>query len=288
MKLALGTVQFGLPYGVANTAGRMRDETAAEVLSMARTFGLNILDTAIAYGESETTLGRLGVGDWRVISKLPPVPQGCADVEKWVMSMTRESLERLGLYRMYGLMLHQPRQLLEPWGRQLYSAMLRLQAAGWVEKIGISIYGPSELDVIWPQYSFDLIQAPFNIMDRRLVDSGWAHRLKDEGVEIHVRSIFLQGLLLFPPDKRPAKFLRWLEIWDAWDAWLALTGLSPVQACVRYAASMHDLDFAVVGVDSVAHLHEIVKASQGSLDSPPLFQPLHDERLINPSTWHQL
>lgn len=89
MKLALGTVQFGLPYGVANATGRMSDETAAEVLRTARSIGMDTLDTAIAYGESESTLGRLGVHDWRVISKLPPVPQVCPDIEKWIRKMVR-------------------------------------------------------------------------------------------------------------------------------------------------------------------------------------------------------
>jgi aryl-alcohol dehydrogenase-like predicted oxidoreductase len=288
MKFALGTVQFGLPYGIANTTGRMSDETAAEVLRAARSFGWSTLDTAIAYGESENTLGRLGVSDWRVISKLPPVPHVCPDVEEWVRTMALESLEKLNLNRMYGLMLHQPMQLLAPWGRQIYKTLRQLQSEGWVEKIGISVYGPSELAQIWPQYGFDLIQAPFSIMDRRLVDSGWSHRLKDEGVEIHVRSIFLQGLLLLPADKRPAKFRQWLEIWNVWDAWLSLTGLTPVQACVRYAESIQDIDLAIVGVDSLEHLNQIVNASKGSLESSPSFQPLQDERLINPSTWHQL
>lgn len=288
MKLALGTVQFGLPYGVANATGRMSDETAAEVLRTARSIGMDTLDTAIAYGESESTLGRLGVHDWRVISKLPPVPQVCPDIEKWIRKMVRESLERLGLNRMYGLMLHQPMQLLEPWGNQIYTTLQQLKSEGWVEKIGVSIYGPSQLDSIWPLYGFDLIQAPLNIVDRRLVESGWARRLKDEGVEIHARSIFLQGLLLLPSDKRPAKFLRWLETWNAWDAWLSLTGLTPVQACVRYAASIQDIDFAVMGVDSTEHLKQIVNASQASLVSPPFFPPIEDERLINPATWHQL
>lgn len=288
MKLALGTVQFGLNYGVANTAGRVNTEMADAILRKAQLSGMDTLDTAIAYGDSESILGGLGVQGWSVVSKLPAVPEGCPDVVHWVKSQLQESLKRLGLQRMHGLLLHRPRQLLESVGDDLYAALQSLKTEGSVAKVGVSVYGPAELDALWSKYKLDLVQAPLNIVDRSLIDSGWASRLKDSGVEVHTRSVFLQGLLLIPADKRPAQFNRWSDFWEEWDRWLLATGLTPVQACLRYANSLDAIDRVVVGVDTVAQLNEVVAAADGVLDRLPAFKPLQDDRLINPTNWNQL
>lgn len=288
MKLALGTVQFGLNYGVANTAGRVSAEVACAILSRAKLYGMDTLDTAIAYGDSESLLGSQGVHEWKVVSKLPAIPVGCSDVAQWVRTQTQESLQRLGLQRLHGLLLHRPMQLLDVMGTELYAALQTLKAEGLVAKVGVSVCGPSELSELWPRYRFDLIQAPLNILDRSLVDSGWAARLKDACVEVHTRSALLQGLLLMPAHKRPARFDRWADIWHEWDRWLLATSLTPAQACLRYANAIDEIDRVLVGVDDLAQLDEIVVAADGVLDYLPSFKPLLDGRLINPANWNQL
>lgn len=288
MKLALGTVQFGLSYGVANSGGRVSREVASAILRKAHGYGMAKLDTAKAYGESESVLGALGVQHWNVVTKLPEVPEDCLNISEWVKEQAQASLRCLGIQRLHGLLLHRPGQLLKSMGSELHSALQELKAEGLVDKVGVSVYGPDELDNLWPKYQFDLVQAPLNILDRSLVESGWADRLKGAGVEVHVRSVFLQGLLLMPANERPTKFDRWSDIWQEWDRWLASTELTPVQACVRYTNALNVIDHVVVGADSVAQLDEIVSAAEGVLDSLPLFNPLQDRRLINPASWNQL
>lgn len=288
MKLALGTVQFGLNYGVANTSGQVSSEVAGVILQHAQQAGIDTLDTAIAYGESESVLGKIGVQPWKVVTKLSAVPDGCTDVAEWVQAQAQGSLKRLGCNSLYGLLLHRPGQLLEDIGAELFAAVQSLKANGLASKIGISVYGPAELDALYGRYTFDLVQAPLNILDRSLVDSGWAQRLNDEYVEVHTRSAFLQGLLLMPKEKRHAKFERWKDIWTVWDQWLAETGLSPLQACLRFANTLDCIDRVVVGVDNVAQLEEIIAAAEGVLPTLPQFKPLQDDRLVNPATWNQL
>lgn len=288
MKLALGTVQFGLNYGVANTSGQVSSEVAGAILQHAYQSGIDILDTAIAYGESESVLGKIGVQPWKVVTKLPAVPDGCTDVTQWVKSQVQASLSRMRMKSLHGLLLHRPGQLLNGIGAELFAALQSLKADGLVGKMGISVYGPAELDALSGRYTFDLVQAPLNILDRSLVDSGWAQRLKKDGVEVHTRSAFLQGLLLMPKEKRHAKFDRWKDIWSEWDQWLAETGLSPLQACLRYANKLDCIDRVVVGVDNVAQFEEIIAAAEGVLPSLPQFKILQDDRLVNPATWNQL
>jgi aryl-alcohol dehydrogenase-like predicted oxidoreductase len=288
MKLALGTVQFGLKYGVANTGDRVSIEDAKVIVDRARQAGITTLDTAIAYGESESVLGEIDVQGLNIITKLPAVPDDCRNVTQWVTTQIRQSLQRLQINRVHGLLLHRPSQLSESIGSELYAALQSLKVKGVVKKIGISIYGPAELAVLNGRYAFDLVQAPLNILDRSFVESGWAQRLKNQGVEVHTRSAFLQGLLLMPKGNRPVKFARWDVIWSEWDRWLAETGLSPLQACLRFTNALDCIDQVVIGVDSITQLKEIINSATGQLPSLPQFEKLLDDRLVNPATWNQL
>lgn len=287
-RLALGTVQFGLEYGVANNAGRVNLDEAGKILAEAAHAGINMLDTAVAYGDSEATLGKIGVADWRIVTKLPEMPDTCTDVAAWVEAQVRGSLDRLSIQQLHAVLLHRPAQLLEARGSQLFAALERLKILGYTKKIGISIYDASELDGLFREMHFDLVQAPLNILDRRLVTSGWAQRLKRSGTELHVRSAFLQGLLLMPADKRPQKFNRWQSLWSEWERWLHETGLSPVEACLRYAMSVEEVDNVVVGVDSAAQLHEIHAAAIGGLSGLPDWPQTIDPVLLNPALWSRL
>ncbi len=288
MKLALGTVQFGLDYGVANKSGRVTTQEAGAILQRAQASGLDTLDTAIAYGDSEAVLGQLGIGQWKTITKLPAVPGDCLDVAQWVHEQIGQSMARLGVSQLHGVLLHRPAQLLEKKGPALFGALQTIKAQGNTRKIGVSVYGPTELDALFDAYALDLVQAPMNILDRALVESGWASRLHDAGVEVHTRSAFLQGLLLMPAAQRPAKFNPWANIWHAWDSWLEQEGLTPLQACLRYLMNLPQIDRVVVGVDTSAQLLQIIEAADGQLPTMPEFPDLQDARLTNPASWNQL
>ena len=287
-KLALGTVQFGFDYGIANTSGQVGIEEAAQILDQASLHGIDTLDTAIGYGTSETVLGQLGVEHWRIITKLPAIPAGCKNITEWVFSQVKESTSRLQVRQLYGLLLHQPEQLLEDFGGSLYMALREVKNEGYAHKIGISVYELSELSELMNLYSFDLVQAPLNILDRSLIETGWAKMLHKSGVEIHTRSVFLQGLLLMSPKSRPQKFDSWFEIWSEWYQWLEKHELSPLQACIRYVCNQHLVDRVVIGVDSLCQLEQVIETSSSPLESLPKFSSLKDTRLINPSRWIQL
>lgn len=288
MKLALGTVQFGMKYGVANSAKRVSQADALAILKQASLLGINMLDTAIAYGDSEEVLGKFAQTGQNIVTKLSAVPETERDVRNWVIGQFEGSLERLRACRVYGFLLHRPDQLLGPNGSAIYDTLTELKARGRVLKVGVSIYSPDELEPLLERFDLDLVQAPLNILDRRILETGWAGRLKENGIELHTRSAFLQGLLLMPKDQRPAKFDRWASIWDEWGQWLAETGLTPLQACLRFAVQQSLVDRVLIGVDSTEQLLEIIGAVDGTIEQFPNFEELRDARLINPATWNQL
>lgn len=285
MKLALGTVQFGLDYGIANKQGRVPFDEARAMLEHASSNGIDTLDTAIAYGDSEKRLGEIGVQSWNVVSKLPPVPADCGDVAKWAVSAVKGSLGRLGIRKLYGLLLHRPVELLGPGGAKLYDALDSLKREGLVEKTGVSVYDPSELNALCLAFHFDLVQAPFSVLDRRLIETGWLPRLGEQGTELHVRSIFLQGLLLMPRADRPRSFDRWSDLWDRYEDWLAGTGLTRLQACVRYALAFPEISKVVIGVDSLEQLRDIIRAAEGPAPRVGDAFQTHEEDLLNPARW---
>lgn len=287
-RLALGTVQFGLSYGVANRSGRVAPQEVDRIIAAAATAGVRTLDTAIAYGTSESVLGNCGVTGWEIVTKLPAVPDDCDEVQTWALKQIEGSLGRLNVDSVHAVLLHRPDQLFGSHGNALLSALSLMQTKGYTKKIGVSIYSPTELNDILALGIFNLVQAPLNILDRRLVDSGWARRLRERGVELHTRSVFLQGLLLMSAVHRPAKFNLWSGIWDEWARWLEISGLTPVQACLRYVLSVQEVDRLVVGVDNLEHLQDILSAAAGVLPDLPKWPIVPGVELINPNNWDQL
>jgi len=287
-RLALGTVQFGLNYGVANKHGQVSFDDAKSILELAKDNGIDTLDTAIVYGDSEQRLGEIGINGWNVVSKLPATPDDCGDIYSWVVSSVQQSLKRLGQKSIYGLLLHKPEQLYQPGGDRIYLALQKLKKDGLIHKFGASIYSPDELDLLEHNFKLDIIQAPFNIFDRRLTKSGWLAKLHNQGVEIHVRSIFLQGLLLMPSSERPNKFNKWHSLWNIWDTWLKDSDITPLQACTQYVLSFKEIQKVVVGVDNIQQLADIVHASKGELPFIPENICCADNDLVNPSRWSAL
>jgi aryl-alcohol dehydrogenase-like predicted oxidoreductase len=286
VKLALGTAQFGMPYGIANRSGQVTFDEVGAILDGARQVGIDTIDTAIGYADSEDVLGRLGVSDFRVITKLSEVPDDVTDVRGWIIDQVDGSLNRLRISKLSGLLLHRPQQLLNAQGIALASTMEFLKTSGRVEKVGVSIYDPNDLSDFQTKLSIDLVQAPLNIIDHRLISTGWLARLSAANVEVHIRSLFLQGLLLMAPADRPPKFAKWADMWQRWDGWVAQhSDVGAAAACIAFGQKQKGVSRLVVGVDSAAQLSQLAATANRSLsvELPELAND--DEQLINPGLW---
>ena len=288
MKLALGTVQFGKTYGIANTRGQVNAKEVQAILELARIKGVDTLDTAISYGESEACLGQCGVNNFKVVTKLPDIPENIVNVNAWVHEQVNASLIRLKQKSLYGLLMHRSQQLIDPFLKSLVDSLEDLKAEGLVEKIGVSVYSPSELEDVMKFCSIDMVQAPFNLVDQRLSTSGWLKNLYSAGIEIHIRSVFLQGLLLMSRSKIPSKFQTWSQLWDEWHRWLKSHSISPVQACISFLQAFPQIDRVIVGVESPQQLSQILDAASNPMNVlwPDISSA--DENLINPYNWSSI
>ena len=285
MKLAIGTAQLGSAYGIANTSGILPEKEMKKILDRATLEGINTIDTAKSYGESEIILGNSCVDNFKVITKLPTVPDNCLNIEKWLDNYIERSLISLKLKKIYGILLHNPNQLLSDSGKVLFRALENYKKNDVISKIGISIYSPSQLDLILPKFSIDIVQAPFNIVDRRILNSGWLEKLSKKNIETHIRSVFLQGLLLMQYEKIPNQFSNWNRVWLKWKNWLLDNEISPVHACISFVDSFQEVDKIIVGFDSFAHFDQIIVASKKLPIKNIINIELEDELLINPSNW---
>lgn len=289
MKFALGTVQFGLDYGVANTGGRVGPVAVGRILSAARALGIDMLDTAEAYGEAEEVLGEIGVAQFEVVGKLGRINCPPEKLARHVEERVTASLRRLGLPRLYGLLLHTPQQLLdEPeLADPLARALESLRETGLAGKIGVSTYSPDQTLRLCELFPFDLVQLPLPPIDARWHRHGALGALKARGIEIHVRSVFLQGLLLMAPEDVPGWCAPWAGLMRDWQGWVRSQGLSLVEGALASTAANPHVDRIVVGVLDEAQLREIAHAAQAVIGEMPERLMTTEEALLDPSRWNR-
>ena len=282
-RIVLGGAQLGLPYGILNNGESLGDAQVAEILDTAFEFGIDQIDTAIAYGNSEALIGTHGQGRFTVISKLPPIPDDCSDVQGWVYEHITSSLSRLCVTQLDALLLHQPSDLTGKHVESLYSSITQLKNDRLIGKFGVSIYSPQDLDGILENFVLDVVQTPFNVFDQRI--NAHLQQLSSLGIEIHARSVFLQGILLANSSSRPAFFNRWSNELSRFDDWVKETGLSAMQCCLSFALQNQGISKIVIGSTSAQSLSEVMRCVQTiSNFSSPDFD-IADETLIDPRLW---
>ncbi len=290
--LVLGTVQFGQAYGVANAGGRVSEAECGKILQTAARLGVKTLDTAPAYGESEIVLGRLApkAGPFRIITKTPTIRSlaEALDPAYGIAASLEQSLENLGQDRVGGLLVHNLHAFPDEDADKILEELFRLRDAGKTNAIGLSLYDPDELGRFGNLSGIDLVQLPINLLDQRFSQSGCIERLKIMGIEVHARSVFLQGLLLMPPDRTPEYFDPIRNILRTFHEDAKKAGLPPLDAALGFVAGQAGIDGMVVGVDTHRQLEEIAGAlEKGKIDDVRGYA-CDSSDMIDPRRWPAL
>ncbi len=290
MKLGLGTVQFGLDYGISNSRGRISGEAAGDILVAARALGVDIIDTATSYGQSEEALGAAlpPDHDFAIVTKTPVF--GSGEIGQRQTDELKQSLER-SLFRLHseclcGLLLHHGGDLENPGAERLVRALEDLKRAGLVAKIGVSVHHPGELDTALRYFVPDIVQLPLNAFDQRTVTNGSLARLRQAGIEVHARSVFLQGLLLMAPQTLPVHLEAARAPLQRFRALARENGLTPLAAALQFVRRQETVEAVIVGVTSLAELEEIAAAfaaPDAGLDFSSL--AVEDGAVIDPLKW---
>ena len=276
-KLGLGTVQFGQAYGISNRLGQVPKQEGAAILKMAAAAGLGLLDTAANYGEAEAILATLDTKPFRIVTKTMALKHGL----EAVVTRARQSAATL---KADTLLVHAASDLRGPDGETLWLALQRLRDDGVIKKIGISVYVADDPAALAARFRPDVMQLPFSLLDQRLLADGALVRLEALGVEVHARSLFLQGLLFLenPPEKlrHAAPHLAQIR------ARLQRAGTTPLAAALGFVLSCPQIAFGLVGVTSAAELNDIIAAAKRPLpDLDWASFAFADETVLTPSLW---
>jgi len=283
-RLGLGTVQFGQAYGISNTHGQVSPEAARTTLDRAAHAGLKTLDTAAAYGNAEAVLGGLpdATRPFRIVTKTISLKNGLDAV----VARARQSVATLGRRPVDLLLVHSAGDLSLPDGPDLWKTLLALRDEGLFGGIGISAYVADDPAALARKFRPAAMQVPVSLFDQRLIKSGALAAMKDMGVEIHARSLFLQGLLFLPENKIPTKLASVAPHLKNLRATFANAGTTPLAAAIAFALGRPEIDVAVVGVTTVSEFDEIVAAARQPTPSIDWAScALNDEIVLTPSLW---
>jgi aryl-alcohol dehydrogenase-like predicted oxidoreductase len=286
-KLAIGTANFGLAYGVTNNNGRLSDIEIKNIMDVAKSSKITTFDTAQGYGDSEERLGPFLNNKTNVVTKIGIELQS-NDISLNLQQNFTQRLEKLKCDKVYALLLHNPEVLLGRDGATIIRELRHLKCGGFVKKIGVSIYNPEILKVILRSFEVDIVQLPFNIFDREVCFTGWVDKLKEKDIEIHTRSVFLQGILLMQRHNLPNWFREnWPEIFDQWFDFQKQVGATADEIALTFVLRQPWIDKVVVGVDNFQQLTRLAKIEKNmKKDYKPTFFS-RDANLINPSKWEK-
>ena len=294
MKLCLGTVQQGMEYGINNQCGKPSIEESIETFYQAIQNGIKIFDTARAYGDAELLIGeyfrRYGnPGDIKIISKLRPnvfdSDEGYYDVVK---RECQNSLDRIGISKLYGYLLHTPGYIRNP---EIVHALLDIKKEGMVENIGVSIYEIEDGEAAIETGVVDFIQLPYSVFDQRGDTTGFLRKAKQAGITVFTRSAFLQGLFYMDVEKVPERVEKAKPLLEKWNSCIDRFNVSKTEALIGFVKNQPYIDYLVFGVDNVKQLQEDIRIfndykMDDSLES--LFQKEFSsvsKSIIIPSLW---
>lgn len=296
MKYCLGTVQFGADYGIQGN-GQPDVDSVAKILEYAYLRGINMLDTAAAYGIAENVVGggilrNKKLFQMNIVSKLEPNAFDDATPIKWkkiAVKKANESRQRLGVSRLYAYLFHNARYVFDP---KAVEALWEVKEHQIADRVGVSIYTPDEAMKALEYESVKAIQIPYNVFDHRLNQCDFFEKAKEQDVLVFARSSLLQGLVMMNPDKLPENvrfaenYLRnFLEICNRY-------GCNPLEAAVGFVKCNPKIDYIVFGVDNLKQLQEYLSIQHWSMPDQMLeelkstFERV-EERLINPFIWRK-
>jgi aryl-alcohol dehydrogenase-like predicted oxidoreductase len=283
MQLTLGTVQFGLQYGIAGGKHLLADDDIRDILDFAFRQGIQTLDTAPAYGDIEERLCSLCDGiAFRIVSKIPPLPGELDDTAagQWAINSALTSRTRLG-HKLYALLFHRAEDLLGPRGDAVSKAVGRWARTEGI-LIGASGYDAGVVRSLFEMRRISVAQLPGNALDQRI--DRILEKIEPKP-DLYLRSAFLQGLLLLPFEDAVKRVPAAKFALQQWRQWLTHRGMSPIHGALSIVRAFSDVASCVVGVDSRSQLEEITDAWQ--LVKPISAKELscNDPQSIDPRLW---
>jgi len=284
-KICIGTAQFGMNYGISNNSGKTTNNELNKIFSILGKKNINFLDTSMNYGDSYKVLKKHNLKNFNIISKIPKITKK-NQVEKLIFKKVLLSLKKLKIDNFYGILLHNQDDMMSSNSDEIYKALNKLKKDKKIKKIGLSIYNFDDAIKILEKYKFDIIQCPYNVVDRRMEKLSFKNFIIKNKIEIHVRSIFMQGLLLMK--KRPLKFKKYEKNFQAWDEITYKNRINSVLHALNFVMQNKIITKIIVGIENSNQLKDILNNYKKLKYNYPKKIMSMDINLINPNNWSKL
>ena len=287
-ELIIGAARFSGIYGIKNNKSILSTKKIKKIIKLSKKNKILSIDTAISYKNANNILGKIGINDFIVNSKLPLLDFKNKKLEQNIENMIIKHINILKIKKLNILYLHDPNQILKDKKNKIINSLINLKKKKYYNKIGFSIYTPAQLPKLLKKFKPDAVQIPLNIFDRTFLKSGEINNLKKNNIEIHVRSIFLQGLLLYDKNNIPKQFNKWNFLFDNFQKWIENKKISKIQACLSILKIIKHKIKLIVGVEDENQLNEICVNLKKIKTKPPKNIFSNDFNLINPSRWKKI
>ena len=289
MRIGIGTAQFGFDYGISNNQGQTSKPEVFDILDTANKLGVTMIDTSPAYGNAEQILGSYPkLKLFKCITKATPIQStninrvDASELKKGFF----QSLKHLKLLKTDGLIIHNSKDIHKNGFEYVVDILHELKAHGHVNKIGASVYEPQDVDRLLSIFKIDLIQLPLNVFSQDFIKSGLLNELSNRNIEIHVRSIFLQGAVFINPDRLPehlgplkTKIAKLNETAND-------LGISAFELAIDFIKSQPQINTCIVGVNNREHFTNLVSAfNKRPKEFDASIFHLNCSTVTNPSNW---
>ena len=282
--IILGSAKYGNSYGSFSNSKSINLEELQSIIKLSKQHGIKFIDTSKDYKNSEYIIGKLNIKNFNIITKIPKIIKTRQNPEDFIKLAFNKSIINLKVKQLYGVLFRSPTYLINEPYLSFWHEAKKLKEKNLIKKIGITLYNPEDLDIVFDKLKPDIVQFPYNIFDQRFKKTGWIDILYDNRVELHARSIFLQGLLLTEQSKLPPRFIEFKSAWNYYYSWLKKSNISPLEACINFILKEKKISKIVIGIDTAKQLLEIINVKFKNI----MFSNWKiniDERVYNPLKW---
>ena len=261
MKLILGVANSSSKYSL-NQLKKNSYKNFFKILDFAKKNNIKIIDTAPKYNKAENVLGHSNFNNFKIITKLSNVNK--KEIRNNLLNQILNSKKKLKVNKIYGLLIHDINFFKKKNSKIISKTLLEIKQKGLVSKIGFSVYDPDDIDFILKFIKPDIIQLPFSLFDKRFLLTNKIKKLNSLGVKVHVRSIFLRGLLFTNYDQIPKQLQIFIPALKKLNYWCEKNKITKLKSTINYIKNFKNIDAVVIGVDSVDQLREIIYAFNNS------------------------
>ncbi len=288
MKIIFGSAQLMSDYGINKDNKNLVKSELIKIFKLLKKKKTFLIDTAQSYGNAEKTIGKLINSKFKIITKVSSLKNyDINNLDKIIFKKINRSLKNLRIKKLYGILIHDQNDLKGKKGKKIISVLKKIKREGLTKKIGFSCYDTKILLHNLKKNNFDIVQFPMNVFDQRLLDKKTSNFIKKKKIEVHIRSIFLQGLLTLKKKKMSIFGSKIKKKLILWNKFLKKNRISSSEACIAFIKKNIKNYNVVIGINNIEQLKQVYNCISSKKGHNLNFNRLNvkNEKIINPSRW---